>query len=250
MFTQSRRSREFARRRTAISRSFALLPVAAAIALSSPAGADVRVGGGSNGYYTVQVKSWWEIPFRTVVRQHYDFSCGSAAVATLLTYHYDIPTNENTPFVAMWQAGEQDAIRKTGFSMLDMKNYLESLGFQVAGFRLEAQQLSALNRPAIVLLDLKGYKHFVVIKGISDNEVLIGDPALGLRKMSMDDFSSAWNGIVLAIVKTPDNRQAIFNRASEWDPWARAPTTQGIDRRTVGDLMRSFRRSTRSPRKC
>lgn len=218
-------------------RLIALLPVATAIALAAPAKADVRVGGGSNGYYTVQVKSWWEIPFRTVVRQHYDFSCGSAAVATLLTYHYDTPTNENAPFVAMWKAGEQDAIRKTGFSMLDMKHYLQNLGFQVAGFRLDAQQLSALDQPAIVLLDLKGYKHFVVVKGVSRGEVLIGDPALGLRKLSMDDFTSAWNGIILAIVRTPDNRKAIFNRASEWDPWARAPARQGVDRRSVGDLM-------------
>ncbi|GGB88838.1 hypothetical protein GCM10011494_03930 [Novosphingobium endophyticum] len=215
----------------------ALLPVAAALAFAAPAQANVRIGGDSNGYYTVQVKSWWEIPFRTVVRQHYDFSCGSAAVATLLTFHYDTPTAENDPFVAMWKAGDQESIRKTGFSMLDMKHYLQGLGFQVAGFRLDAQQLTGLNQPVIALLDLRGYKHFVVVKGVFDGEVLVGDPALGLRKMKLEDFAAAWNGIALAIVKTPDDSEPTFNLASEWDPWARAPASKGVDRRSIGDLM-------------
>jgi predicted double-glycine peptidase len=207
------------------------------MAFAVPAQADVRLGGDSGGYYTVQVKSWWEIPFRTVVRQRYDFSCGSAAVATLLTYHYDRPTSENAPFKAMWDAGDQDAIRKTGFSMLDMKHYLESFGFQVAGFRFDAKQLAALNRPVIVLLELNGYKHFVVVKGVYEGEVLVGDPALGLRKMKLEEFTAAWNGIALAIVRTPDDGKPAFNLASEWDPWARAPLGESVDRRSIGDLM-------------
>lgn len=31
----------------------------------------------------------------------------------------------------------------------------------------------------IVLLDIDGFRHFVLIKGISDSEVLVGDPARG-----------------------------------------------------------------------
>jgi predicted double-glycine peptidase len=216
----------------------ASLFVAAALACGAalPAQADVRVGGDSNGYYRVGVKSWWEIPFRTVVRQQYDFSCGSAAVATLLTYHYGRPTDENASFIAMWNAGDQDVIRKSGFSMLDMKNYLQSLGFRVGGFRLDHEQLASLNQPVIALLNLKGYKHFVVVKGVSAGEVLVGDPALGLRKMSLEDFTGAWNGVVLGIVATPTDRKPLFNLASEWDPWARAPTRRGVDRRAAGDV--------------
>jgi hypothetical protein len=45
------------------------------------------IGGGDN----VLVKSMKERKFEQVVRQQYDFSCGSAALATLLTYHYENP---------------------------------------------------------------------------------------------------------------------------------------------------------------
>ena len=38
------------------------------------------------GVLTVPSQSFAELRFRDVVRQKYDFSCGSAAVATLLTY--------------------------------------------------------------------------------------------------------------------------------------------------------------------
>lgn len=242
MFARLWNRGRYSRPRKSFRRILAIMPSACATVLcatvvATPAQADVRLGGDSNGYYRVQVRSWWEIPFRTVVRQQYDFSCGSAAVATLLTYSYGMLTAENGPFVEMWKAGDQDAIRRTGFSMLDMKRYLQSLGFQVGGFRLDAQQLAGLNQPVIALLDLKGYKHFVVIKGTSAQEVLIGDPALGLRKMSMKDFTAAWNGIVLAIVNTPDQKKPVFNLASEWDPWARSLTREGVNRRSIGDLM-------------
>lgn len=236
MFRRTRKTGRWGRGPKYLARLPIIVPFAFAMAVAVPAQASVRIGGDSNGYYTVQVKSWWEIPFRSVVHQEFDFSCGSAAVATLLTYHYSRPTDENVPFIKMWNEGNQEVIRKTGFSMLDMKHYLQGLGYQVAGFRLDAQKLAALDQPVIALLDIKGYKHFVVIKGTSAQEVLIGDPALGLRKMSMSDFTGAWNGIVLAIVDTPDHRKPVFNLASEWDPWARSPTRKGVDRRSIGDL--------------
>ena len=62
--------------------------------------------------------------FETVVRQQFDFSCGSAALATLLRYHYEDPQNEQTVFLGMFQDGDQAQIRKLGFSLLDMNRYL------------------------------------------------------------------------------------------------------------------------------
>ncbi|RYF14189.1 MAG: peptidase C39, partial [Oxalobacteraceae bacterium] len=41
--------------------------------------------------FTAPVTSLIGRRFETVVRQQYDFSCGSAALATLLRYHYDDP---------------------------------------------------------------------------------------------------------------------------------------------------------------
>jgi len=49
-------------------------------------------------------------------------------------------------------------------------------------------------------MDVRGYKHFVVVKGAAAGRVLIADPALGHRVVYERDFVHDWNGIVLAIV--------------------------------------------------
>ncbi|MBL0924781.1 MAG: C39 family peptidase [Sphingomonadaceae bacterium] len=205
---------------------------AAALLLTSPgapAQAEVQLSRESGGDFSVSVMSWWEIPFRTVVRQRYDFSCGSAAVATILTHHYGRPTGEQEPFKAMWAKGDKELIRKVGFSMFDMKTYLTDLGYTTEGFRLKVDDLAKIKRPMIVLLDLNGFKHFVVVKGFKDGRVLTGDSVLGLTQYSAEDFGKMWNGIALAIVKTPQPIRPRYNLASDWGPWSQAPLEEGND---------------------
>lgn len=178
----------------------------------------------AGGSFTVPVLSWREIPFRTVVRQQYDYSCGSAAVATLLVFHYGIQVRENEVFTAMYERGDQARIREVGFSMLDMRNYLETRGFQADGLRLSLDRLAELDVPTIALITHDNYRHFVVVKGVSDTEVLVGDPTFGLVRYTREDFQEVWNGVVLAIRHRPEGAQdPIFNQRGEWLPWSVAP---------------------------
>jgi predicted double-glycine peptidase len=204
---------------------------------ATPAEAQVRLSRESGGNYEIAVMSWWEIPFRSVVRQQYDFSCGSAAVATLLTYHYDRATPERAAFAQMWEKGDQALIRKVGFSMFDMKNYLTGLGLKAEGYRLGMDRLSSLTRPAIVLLDLNGFKHFVVVKGVRGDRVLVGDPMRGLNEYSRDDFAKVWNGIALIVGPGEQGRGPAFNLASDWGPWSTAPMEDGAMRIAADDFM-------------
>ncbi len=209
----------------------------AALFCGSVAQAEVRLGRESiGGDYYVGVMTWWDIPFRSVIRQRYDFSCGSAAVATLLTYHYDRPTNERTPFKAMWDLGDKEAIKKVGFSMLDMRNYLKSIGYRAEGFKLTPDQLSQVKRPVIVLLDLDGFKHFVVVKGQTDDQVLVGDSVLGINKYSTEDFAKYWNGVALAIVDGPIKSRPKYNLSGDWNRWSTAPMDQVSATAAIGDL--------------
>ena len=86
--------------------------------------------------YAVRVTSLKEARYQTTIAQQYDFSCGSAATATLLTYQYGHPVDERQVFLEMYEHGDQAKIRKQGFSLLDMRRYLESEGFQADGFEL------------------------------------------------------------------------------------------------------------------
>lgn len=203
----------------------------------TPADAQVRLGRETGFDARVQVMSWWEIPFRSIVRQQYDFSCGSAAVATLLSYHYDRRTAEPEPFAWMWRNGDQDTIRRVGFSMFEMRAYLASLGYRAEGFRLTLDQLRNLRRPSIALINSDGFRHFIVIKGVRGDRVLVGDSVRGLNEYSLADFGAMWNGIVLSVIDTPDEATPRFNLASDWGPWATAPLEYGGGMRVaVGDL--------------
>lgn len=171
---------------------------------------------------------------RTLI-QKYDFSCGSAALATLLTHHYDYPVTEETVFKEMYENGDQAKIHKEGFSLLDMKRFLEAHGFKADGFQQPLDKLNQARIPAIVLINSNGYHHFVVVKGVEDDRVLIGDPAQGTRAMSRTIFNESWqNGLLFVIHSHMD--KARFNVAADWRVAPRAPLGRAIGRSNLGDI--------------
>lgn len=184
----------------------------------------------------VKVVSYRDLPFRTVVRQRYDFSCGSAALATLLRHHYGRDVGEEQVFRAMYAAGDQATIQRVGFSLLDMKRYLDGHGYAADGFRLSLDDLIGMNAPAIVMIDTAGYKHFVVFKGDDAGRVLIGDPALGLKIYSRDQFSAMWNGVAFVVRQPADT----FNDAEEWLPWNRSRPGQALQPLSLAELTREL----------
>ncbi|MBT8422610.1 MAG: peptidase C39, partial [Gammaproteobacteria bacterium] len=78
------------------------------------------------------------------------------------------------------------------------------------------------------------YKHFVVVKGMTGDEVLIGDPALGLRFIPQERFSAMWENQILFIIR---NRSEVgrehFNLDDEWKLLARAPLGDAVSRESL-----------------
>ncbi len=208
-----------------------------AVAHSPPAGAgqsSIRIGG---GLFSIPVISLRETKFKSVIQQQFDFSCGSAALATLLSYHYGRSTTESQTFEKMFEVGDQKAIKRSGFSLLDMKNYLKTIGLQSDGFRITLDELADVGVAGVVLINLKGYKHFVVIKGLESGDVLIGDPAFGASVYSREEFEAVWEGVILVIRDDLQLAQTNFNLAEEWQIRTRAPTTDGIGRQGLSSFV-------------
>lgn len=145
-----------------------------------------------------------EAKFATVYRQQHDFSCGSAALASLLTYHYGIERTELDVFTSMYETGDQKRIERLGFSLLDMKEYLARIGIGSDGYRVPLERLAEARLPTIALIDSNGYRHFVLVKGMDADTVLLGDPARGLRSVPHDEFNAMWNGIAFVITDDID----------------------------------------------
>ncbi|KQV90145.1 C39 family peptidase [Rhizobacter sp. Root1221] len=187
------------------------------------------------GIYSVPAVSLKEGRYLATERQQFDFSCGSAALSTLLTHHYGHRVNEQAVFEAMYRHGDQAKIQREGFSLLDMKRFLESHGYQADGFEAPLDKLESARIPAIALINESGYNHFVVIKGVRDGRVLIGDPAGGTRALARAAFEARWvNQIVFVI--TNKQELAGFNLAADWRTVPRAPTSNGILREGLNGI--------------
>ena len=176
-----------------------------------------------------------EIRFRSTLRQQYDFSCGSAALATLLTYHYRHPVTERAVFDSMYRHGDQKKIRKEGFSLLDMQRFLAARGLRADGFELPLEKLVEAQLPAIVLIAERGYHHFVVVKGIAGGRILVGDPASGARAMTRAAFEAVWVGKLLFVIHGYPGA-ARFNLPAEWRAAPAAPLAQAIGRDSLSTL--------------
>jgi hypothetical protein len=178
---------------------------------------------GGEGAYHIPLTTFQELKYRTVIRQKYDFSCGSAALATLLTYHYQIPTKETAVFSDMWEHGDKEKIQQDGFSMLDMQQYLARQGLQSNGYRSTLDRVVQADVPGLVLLNFGGYMHFVIIEGLKDGRVLVADPALGTRALNVAEFQKDWNGIFFVVLNDPQKARATFNRDTDWAAQPRSP---------------------------
>jgi len=189
----------------------------------------------SGGAYSVPVTSLKEARFKATVHQQFDFSCGSAAVATLLTYHYDYPINEQEVFEAMYARGDREKIRKEGFSLLDIKLFLEASGFQADGFVLPLEKLESAGLPAIVLIADQGYHHFVVVKGMRDGRILLGDPSAGTRAISRQTFEKIWVNRLLFVIHN-QQQHAKFNDTIDWRAAPRSPLSAGINRDALSNV--------------
>jgi predicted double-glycine peptidase len=195
----------------------------------------MEVGGPPvGGQFIVPVTSFEARKFSTVYRQQYDFSCGSAALASLLTFHYRDAVSERDVFVDMFAEGDQARIRREGFSMLDMKRYLERRGYRSNGFRVALEQL---NVPAITIVNQKGYLHFVIIKASRQGEILVGDPSAGTRSIARADFEDMWKqGILFLIEDGNHHATQTYHAEAAWSQSVDAPLDEGIARDSLADF--------------
>lgn len=159
-----------------------------------------------------------EFKYANIVRQAYDYSCGSAALTTILQSHLGLDVSEQQAMEGMLEKGEKDKIvARRGFSLLDMKRYVASLGLDSQGFRGSVADLARLKEPSIVPIDYGGFKHFVVVRGVREGRVYIADPSAGHFVLSVADFEHWWDRNTLFVIyprsdKPPVARLALTDR--------------------------------------
>ena len=149
----------------------------------------------------IRVEPLVEQKFRNIVRQAYDYSCGSAALTTVLNFYLGRNLGERQVMEGLLHYGESERIvQRRAFSMLDMKRLVTALGYPSGGFRAKIEDLIDLDHPAIVPIQHAGFKHFVVLRTIRDGRVYLADPAVGNISFTLAQFEEKWDDNVLFIV--------------------------------------------------
>jgi predicted double-glycine peptidase len=162
----------------------------------------------------VAIEPFSELKYKNIVRQAYDYSCGSAALVTILNHHLGIKVSEQESMEGMMAFGEKDKIvERRGFSLLDMKRYLASIGVDSAGFKAEIADLATLDAPAIVPIDYAGFKHFVVLRGVRGGLVFLADPSAGNIVFPLSEFATLWDRNTLFVAYPPKDKVPVARLA-------------------------------------
>lgn len=82
---------------------------------------------------------------------------------------------------------------------------------------MKLDQLHEANGPAITIIDADGYLHFIIIKGLTKQEVLVGDPAIGVDIIPRDKFEEMWGDRILFMV-----------HAEKWNPGKKLSKSGGV----------------------
>lgn len=87
-----------------------------------------------------------------------------------------------------------------GINLRQLMELASQLHFSCRALKCSLEQVGELRLPCIVHWDMH---HFVVLTGVTKNAIYINDPAVGKRKISIQEFSNSFTGIALELTPTP-----------------------------------------------
>ena len=140
------------------------------------------------------------------VEQAEEMDCGAACLA-MLCRHYGIN-------MTLGKLRELANVTAQGATLDSLARAGEALGFGTRGVQCTYDALLGFELPFIV--HWEGY-HYVVVYGVSREQVWVADPAVGFRKMSVEQFERGWSGTCL--VFTPGQQMVHMEAARS--PWLR-----------------------------
>jgi predicted double-glycine peptidase len=165
--------------------------------------ATIRLGFGGGPFFA-KVRTWKSIKEERIVMQSSDYSCGAAALATLLTYHFQDDVGEAAVMdgiLTSLSAADKKDRQSSGFSLLDLSDFLAARGYEAMGFRLTLAGLHTIHLPALVLLSVEGDKHFVILTEIRGDRIYLADSSRGNLRLSVDAFAREWTNIALVVTR-------------------------------------------------
>jgi len=143
-----------------------------------------------------------QIKMQGIQRQTLDYSCGAAALSLLLKNYFEDDREEEVLLKDItYRLSEEEILDRMvkGFSMLDLKNTAQRLGYIVDGVMLPQEIVTELKGPVIILLRKNDLNHFVVLKKVTQGRAFIADPARGHLRLPLYELFAQWKGEALIL---------------------------------------------------
>lgn len=112
--------------------------------------------------------------------------CGLACLAMIAGYHGHRSD--------LTELRRRFGLSLKGATLKDIVGMADQLGLASRPVRLELEELRLLKTPCILHWDLN---HFVVLKSASRNGLVIHDPGVGVRRLSLSEASKHFTGVAL-----------------------------------------------------
>lgn len=129
--------------------------------------------------YAQETKISDDILFKGVTRQSKDFSCGAAALSTLITGL--VRNSKVTETEVIDEIAKHSENREAkGYTLIDLMNVSKRLGYYAEWRKVPVNQLPKIKIPVILLIGLNSkFPHFVVLKGIEGDQAFLADSIRG-----------------------------------------------------------------------
>jgi ATP-binding cassette, subfamily B, bacterial CvaB/MchF/RaxB len=117
--------------------------------------------------------------------------CGLACLAMIASYH-GLHTD-------LQKLRERFSISLRGATLAHLVRFAGQMEFSCRPVRLELEDLPYLKTPCILHWDMT---HFVVLARATSRQIVIHDPAMGLRKLSYAEANTHFTGVAMEITPT------------------------------------------------
>ncbi len=117
--------------------------------------------------------------------------CGAASLSMVFSYF--------GKHIPLEQMRVETGVSRDGCNAGNMMRCAKKHGLDCHGYRKEPAALRELQPPCIIHWN---FNHFVVFEGFKGRYAYINDPAMGRRRLTMEELDDAFTGVVLTFSKT------------------------------------------------
>lgn len=156
---------------------------------------------------TVTASNWW----RKISKRYPYFEqqsasdCGAACLVMISRYW-----GKN---FSINRLRELANVNRAGASMRSLTTAAESIGFATRPVKASLDKLAQQPLPAIAHWE---GKHYIVVYEITKKQVIVADPAIGQRTLTIGEFKAGWTGYALLLQPTKSLKETPETNTPFW----------------------------------